>query len=152
VYPVRYAHAARRLTVATSIDLTVDLEPGAAAPLERARFRPDLDSEVAHELARWVVNPEAIVGYARRLGQRVEKTRPGFHPTEAPSLEGSEVDYVIVTSQALEAAWQVFGDSKTQRGVPTVVRTVEWIQAHYRHGSDLQETVRTFIKDAYTKW
>src|SRR5262249_10329117 len=128
VYPVRYAHAARRLSVATSVDLTLDLEPGAAMPLQRARFRPDLDADAARELERRVVNPEAILGYDRRLGQRVEKTRPGFNPTEAPSLEGSEVDYVVVTSQALAPAWQVFADSKTQRGVPTVVRTVEWIQ------------------------
>jgi hypothetical protein len=59
---------------------------------------------------------------------------------------------VIVTTDALAASWQVLADWKTRRGIPTVVRTVEWIQANYRRGSDLQESIRTFVKDAYAKW
>ena len=73
-------------------------------------------------------------------------------PTEAPSLEGSPVDYLVITSQALEANFQVLVDWKTKRGIPAVVRTTEWIEANYRNGSDLQETIRNFIKDAYSKW
>ena len=36
--------------------------------------------------------------------------------------------------------------------MPTVVRTVEFIQANYNYGFDKQDRVRRFIKDAYLQW
>jgi hypothetical protein len=59
---------------------------------------------------------------------------------------------VIITNDSLAAAWQVLADWKTAKGVPTVIRTTEWIEANYRNGSDLPETIRNFIRDAYAKW
>ena len=55
-------------------------------------------------------------------------------------------------SAALAAEFQTLADWKTTKGVPTVIRTTEWIEANYRNGSDQQETIREFIKDAYAKW
>jgi hypothetical protein len=152
VFPVRWEAQTRRLLACERLDLELDLEPGGARPLGRERWRPDLEAQARRALAARVANPEALDGYSRRLGLRVEKPAGGFQPTDAPSLEGSDVDYVIVTTDALAATYQVLADWKTRRGVPTVVRTVEWIEAHYRHGSDVQETIRTFIRDAYAKW
>ncbi len=83
---------------------------------------------------------------------RVEKKPGGFQPTSYPSLEGSAVDYVIVTTDALSAEYQRLADWKTDKGVPTVVRTVEWIKANARNGVDFPETLRNFLKDAYAKW
>ena len=59
---------------------------------------------------------------------------------------------MIITNDSLAAAYQTLEDWKTSKGVPTVIRTTEWIEANYRNGSDLQETIRNFIKDAYSKW
>jgi hypothetical protein len=163
VYPARWDAARRRLVVARRLDIEIDLAPGAALPLAQERDRPAQDAVARRMLADLVVNPDAIAAYDRRAGVRVEtesarpgvrvvRPRPGFHPTEAPSLEGSAVEYVIVTDDVLAPAWQALADWKTRRGVPTVVRTTDWILARYRHGSDLQETIRTFVRDAYAKW
>lgn len=152
VYPVRYEAALGRVWAADGIDLEVDLAPGGRLPIERERFSAAIETAALATLNRLAANPTALLNYDRRIGLLVEPTRGGFHPTEAPSLEGSEVEYLIITSDALAATWQTLADWKTRRGVPTVVRTVEWIQANYRRGSDLQETIRTFVQDAYAKW
>jgi hypothetical protein len=152
VYPVRYDAATGRVLATPRLDLQLDLEPGGGKPVERERYSSDIEADARRTLEHLVANPEQIDAYERRIGLRVEKVPGGFHPSVAPSLEGSPVTYVIVTTDAVASSWQVLADWKTRRGVPTVVRTVEWIQSNYRHGSDLQETIRTFIKDAYAKW
>jgi len=151
VHPVRFVPESGRVLLAERIDLALDLVPDGEIALERERFSAGLEADARRQISRQVANPEALAGYARRIGVRVDD--PGrFAPTDAPSLEGSDVDAVIITSAALAPSWQVLADWKTRRGVPTVVRTVEWIEANYRHGSDVQETIRTFVRDAYAKW
>ena len=151
VHPVRFLPESGRVLLAPEVALTLDLTIQDSTPIERGRWSPEIEADAARQVASLVANPAALQGYERRLGQRVED--PGhFAPSDAPSLEGSDVDMVIVASAALASQWQVLADWKTRRGIPTVVRTVEWIEANYRHGSDVQETIRTFIRDAYTQW
>ena len=75
-----------------------------------------------------------------------------FAPTSVPSLDGSPVDYLVVTSSALAPAFERLAAWKTARGVPAVVRTVDEIAASGVQGSDLAETVRSYIRDAYLYW
>jgi hypothetical protein len=155
VFPLRYAAGAGKLLAARRLEIDIDLTPGGALPLQRERYSAAIEAQARRTLQSFVVNSERIDGYQRRLGQRVDGSTGasgGFRPAEGPSLEGSAVDYVIVTNTALAPSWQVLADWKTRRGVPTVVRTIDWIESHYRRGSDTQETIRTFIKDAYAKW
>lgn len=75
-----------------------------------------------------------------------------FSPTVRPSLDGSPVEMVIITTADQVAEYQRLADFKTRTGLCTVVRTVEWIQANYPHGVDPQETIRNFIRDAVSRW
>jgi hypothetical protein len=152
VYPVRHEATLRRVVVHTGLELEIELESGGALPIERQRYSAAIEARARRTIEQQVVNPEALDAYDRPIGRWVEQTGGGFRPTEAPSLEGSAVDGVIITSEALAPAWQTLADWKTRRGVPTVVRTLEWIEGHYLHGSDLQETIRTFVRDAYLRW
>ncbi|MCK4774304.1 MAG: hypothetical protein KAT30_05945, partial [Candidatus Krumholzibacteria bacterium] len=136
-------------------DLTLELNTKTAENgqevANRIRFREGFHGKVQSQLASMVLNPGQTVGY--HVGQtRVVKKSGGFQPTSFPSLEGSPVDYVIITNDSLMAAYQTLADWKTTKGVPTVIRSTEWVEANYRNGSDLQETIRNFIKDAYAKW
>jgi len=126
-------------------------EEGQLSAVTRERYREGFRDGIAAQIGSMVVNPEAASEY-HFTETRVTKERRGFHPTSYPSLEGSEVDYVIITNDSLAAAYQTLADWKTIKGVPTVIRTTEWIEANYRNGSDLQETMRNFIVDAYAKW
>jgi hypothetical protein len=141
------------LMLLEDLKIEVTTRPLQDAPVvaKRDRFRTGFQDKVRTELASIVVNPSDAFGYD--FGElRVEKKPGGFQPTSFPSLEGSPVDYVIITNDSLAAAYQTLADWKTAKGVPTVIRTTEWIEANYRNGSDLSETIRNFIKDAYAKW
>jgi hypothetical protein len=59
---------------------------------------------------------------------------------------------VIVTNEVLEPYFQELADWKTKKGVPTVIRTVSWIESNYPGGSDTAERIRMFLEDAYTSW
>ncbi|MDH3198135.1 MAG: C25 family cysteine peptidase, partial [Candidatus Krumholzibacteria bacterium] len=140
------------LVLSSEIFLEVSTAPGGTADtLLRERHRAGFRAGLRAELARLVVNAEAIEGYAFDEVV-VAKERGGFRPAPYPSLEGSPVDYVIVTNDSLSSAYQALADFKTAKGVPTVVRTTEWIEANYRNGSDPAETIREFVKAAYAKW
>jgi len=73
-------------------------------------------------------------------------------PRERPSLDGDPVDAVIVTTEAMAAAFQVLADWHTARGTRTAVRTVEWIAGRYPPGRDRGENIRFFLQEAYQLW
>jgi hypothetical protein len=134
------------------LTLAVETGPSARpAPVALERRRPEVRARARAEVASIVLNPEAAGEYA--FGEKeVAAPRGGFQATPFPSLEGSPVDYLIVTPDSLAAAYQVLADFKTKKGVPTVVRTIEWITANAYNGSDPQETIRNFVIEAYAKW
>ena len=149
VYPVRVSGD----DVVAADHVTLRIETAAStrpAPVLLERRSPDVRARALEELSSIVVNPSDAGRYA--FAEVDVPKRRGFQPTAFPSLEGSAVSYVIVTPDSLAATYQVLADFKTAKGVPTVVRTTEWIAANYRNGSDIQETIRTFVKDAYQKW
>jgi uncharacterized repeat protein (TIGR01451 family) len=117
----------------------------------RERYRENFEEKLRAELGGLVVNPEMNDTYMFPQ-VRVPKQKGGFQPTTYPSLEGSPVDYLIITRDSLVSDLQRLADWKTSKGVPTVIRTVEWIEANTKNGVDLQETLRFFVREAYTKW
>ncbi|MCI0452410.1 MAG: C25 family cysteine peptidase, partial [Candidatus Latescibacteria bacterium] len=149
VYPFELRDG--ELFVFDRVDVRVATRAAEAAPVARERYRAGFLEGVRARLEGVVVNPEAIDGYSLG-GVVVPKPRGGFQPTAFPSLEGSPVDYLIITTDALAASFQPLADWKTDKGVPTVIRTIEWIAANARNGSDLPETMRNFIIEAYAKW
>lgn len=76
----------------------------------------------------------------------------GFAPQAMPSLNGSPVEMVVVTTDEQASAWQRLVDWKTKTGMPTVLRTIDEILDTYREGVDSAERLRDFIKDAYSYW
>ncbi|MBK8164903.1 MAG: VCBS repeat-containing protein [bacterium] len=124
----------------------------APAILARERLVPGEAGETRRLLARLVDNPSALPGAARQDGLAVAAAEGGFVPDKTPSLAGSPVTCLIITSAALAPSFQVLADYRTARGMPTVVATREYIVANHRTGSDIQESIRYYIQDAYAKW
>jgi len=151
VFPLRMVSGDLVLTERVTLEVTAGASDGGEAIVVRERYREGFQAGVAWMLEGLVTNPELNAAY--EFGEvRVEKRTGGFAPTSYPSLEGSPVDYLIITTDALAGEYQRLADWKTVKGVPTVVRTAEWIEANTRNGVDLQETLRFFIQDAYAKW
>ena len=115
-----------------------------SVPGERARTERLLRSICA--------NPEALATYARDDGAIVPSAPRTFAPTRVPSIDGSAVSYLIITNDELSAEFQRLADHRTAMGLPAVVRSVEWIRDNYRNGVDIQETMRSFIREAYERW
>ncbi|UCH84649.1 MAG: hypothetical protein JSW50_02850, partial [Candidatus Latescibacterota bacterium] len=142
-----------KLTLFEDIRLDIGTKDGGSDwdPVVRQRHRKNFQDKVARTLSDLVINADVNLGY-HFDEVRVKEKKGGFQPTSYPSLEGSPVDYLIITTDALASEFQRLADWKTEKGVPTVVRTVEFIEANTRNGVDLQETMRFFIQDAYAKW
>lgn len=156
--PFRYNPATRQLEIVTRAELVVTLRPdnrdrsGAFVPLRREPWADDAFGRLANRL---VANPapDDAVGRAGidQLKPLINSGAP-FAPTFRPSVNGTPVEMVIITNETMQAQYQILADWKTRSGIPTVVRTVNWIKANYPNGVDTQETIRFFIRDAAQKW
>ncbi len=151
VFPVRVIDGAFKFS--ESVNVIVETTSGLPAVdvVQRERVTPGFRQDVEAQLQSLVVNPHRTASYSSVAPAR-ESGHGAFAPAAAPSLEGSGVDYLIITNDTLQAAFQPLADWKTAKGVRTVIRTTEWIQANVKNGVDLQETIRNFIIDAYSKW
>ena len=136
-------HADVRLSIETGPARVV---PGFARALRMSAARA---RDVEARLRGLVANDDALATYPSI--PHGEHHGP-FVAAATPSLEGSPVDCIIVVPAALAAPFDALADWKTAKGIPTVVRTVEWIEANYPRGIDRAETIRFFLQDAYTKW
>jgi hypothetical protein len=76
----------------------------------------------------------------------------GFEATSMPSLDGSPVEMILVTTEEQSSVWQDLVDWKTKTGTPTVLRTMEEILENYPNGVDKAERLRKFLQDAYAYW
>jgi hypothetical protein len=142
VAPTRWSPSTGELERVERVRVELVLEADAARPLERERVVPE-----------WERDGVATAGTTRAAaGVSGAGVAAPFMATQIPSLQGSPVEYVIVTSDAMAPAFQVLADWKTASGVPAVVRTLSFIQQQYPKGADDAERIRSFIRDAYTRW
>ncbi len=141
VRPVRWDAASGRLERVERLRVRLTLEPFVDPDVvPRERIVPE-----------WEVDrPFLTPGPSGLAGDR----RPAepFKPTQIPSVLGSPVAYVIVTTDALAAEFQRLADWKTQSGVPAVVRTLSFVRQQYPFGTDDADRIRQFIRDAYGRW
>ena len=136
VRPVRWSASTTKLERLDQVDLDLELEPDPGADVVR----------------RERIVPEWEEGGTAAVESVIPKLAPQpFKPTQLPSVLGSPVAYVIVTTDALAPQFQRLADWKTQSGVPAVVRTLTTIHQEYP-GTDDADRVRRFLRDAYARW
>jgi hypothetical protein len=158
--PVRVRPASGAVEVATSITVRIETAPDLSPDrLVRKRVVAEWEEEFARTSPRAGRGLEALTpswtSTARVESARLPGTQSGggaFAPSVVPSVEGSPVQYLIITNNLMQSQMQRLADWRTRTGVPTVVRTVEFIQANYPYGFDLQDRIRRFIREAYEQW
>ena len=111
----------------------------------------------ADSLDRFALRPERNASMRTAPPQLASQRPTGFAggpfaPTAAPSLDGSPVEYLVLTDAAMRPAFERLVAWKTAKGVPAVVRTLDDVAATGVHGSDLPETIRQYLRDAYLYW
>ncbi len=153
VYPFRYDLESGRLTLDRELELVIETEPESVHAESAARLRAvdGFREGNKRDIESMVQNPEAASTYVFS-DIEVDDTDRGYLPSYLPSMEGSEVSYLIVTNEEMAPVFEELAAWKTRKGVPAVVRTVEWIEQNYRAGADKAESIRNFIQEAYAKW
>ena len=153
LYPFQYDLGSGRLTLDRDLELVVETEPSSRYTEGVARLRAvdGFRERNERDIRSMVHNPETATTYIFS-DIEVDGSDRGYLPSYLPSMEGSEVSYVIITNEAMAPVFERFAKWKTMKGVPAVVRTVEWIQQNYRAGADQAESIRNFIQEAYAEW
>ncbi len=153
VFPIRYDLDSGRLTVDEELTLVVETAPVEGGDIIATRLRhvDGFRNDAEIEVREIVENPFASGAYVFD-DIVVDEGDRGFAPAYQPGLEGSAVKYLIITNNAMESEFQRLADWKTIKGMPAVVRTIEWIEQNYWSGADQGESVRNFIREAYEKW
>ena len=145
LYPVQYVPKSGGISYFDRMDVIVNLVPETAniKSKNKENFR-GLPQDKARVL-NLVTNPEVANAY----------NTPHIVTTSAQSTSivdpADNYDYVIITSNALQSAFQPLADWKNTRGVNATVVTIENIRNNY-DGSDTQDKIRNFIIDAYNNW
>lgn len=135
-----------------NIDFTLQFQDDIDISLKPKRLSTKSYELIKKHLKNMVENPEDVDLYFNIQNIESENnTTESFSITEIPSLVGSNIDYVIITNEALKEQFKQISDWKTKKGLPAVTRTVEWIYDHYP-GCDGAEKIRNFIIDANEKW
>jgi len=152
IYPLTYEPKSGRLTLATDVSVELVFGPGGDDSIPRHRVTRRSDDLYRRVVESLVANPEDVLT-AQGAAEIVDDVGPeGFLPRHTPSLDGSPVEYVIVTDAEFESYFQTLADRKTKKGVPAVVKTIPWIEANYPGGCDTAERIRLFLQDAYSSW
>lgn len=125
VAPLRYQPTTGILELCSQMVVDFNYEPGpvTARTTQQAAL-------IGQGLKSLVVNPADIARFA-----------PATAITDAP-----EVNCVVITAARFASALEPHRIHRTRRGIPTEIRSVEWIERNYP-GADLQERIRNFIRD-----
>jgi hypothetical protein len=141
--------ASGEVRAVTGVRVRLTLEPGGVPAVRRERIVREWED--GSGLGSGVPLRELASVYATAQPGGRGAARP-FVAEQLPSVLGSPVAYLIITSDAMAPAFQQLADWKTQSGLPAVVRTVSFIQQQYPSAADDAERIRLFIRDAYARW
>jgi hypothetical protein len=136
LHPVRYLPTTGELQYATRLSYRLEYAAGATGAVATEHQRAAFGDMVR----TFVVNPGDV-----------SRCAPRVHKASSFALPPGHYEYVVITDSVQDTVYQRLAAWKTAKGVPgTVVRT-SYIYANYT-GTDQQEKIRNFIKDAYATW
>ena len=148
LFPIQYFD--QKLTLYTNITISLRLtltNDLGVQVFRRSRLAQDM---VKRTVTSIVENPEEVDGCGPPIEIEDVPVQP-FYITPNPSLNGSVVDYVIITDDTLKSEFERLVDWRLQQGLISTITTTSAIAGSYT-GRDLPEKIRNYIKDAYAKW
>ena len=157
VYPIQYTPVDGKLAFYNTISFSLQTSSGADGSVSRKRITVKASKLYEKMAQKLVSNPQDVVLENSKFKiQKSKMSKSGlvvepFKITALPSDQGSPVEYLIITSEALKPEFERLAEWKTKKGTTSAVKTVEWINQNYS-GCDGAEKVRNFIKDAYAYW
>ena len=114
LYPLRYHPESGRLVVTNDLQAQLELVSSTDRSAPRHRMTADAAATYRRVVGGLVENPEDIAACAKPGIDVVSGSSPGgFAPRYSPSLEGSLIEYVIITNEEYESYFQQIADWKT---------------------------------------
>ncbi len=138
VYPVQYVPSKKLLIFHSEIEVEIIYKD-----VQRQQL-PFKESAHASFLQQKSVNGmvQNPVSLSRSPVRRIQSVS---------SLPIEDHEYVLITSDALASSFQPLRDWKLKKGLSAKIVTTDWIYANYS-GTDNQERIRDFIRDAHETW
>ena len=165
LYPVEYIPLTRELYLC-DFDFTINYSVSTRQRGSRD-FLTQTQSLYRYELNKRAVrflveNPEAVDNYDTKVRKIVQgrtvvydfsedSSEAGLRSQTVSVIDEQVPEYIIITNNDLKPHFQTLADWKTKKGIFTIIVTTEEINADHL-GSDLQEKIRNYLKDAYSRW
>jgi len=150
VFPFRYNPVKKKLYFISQIEIEITYKDNTREVVKPGRLYSRDFKKMKSTVQNLVVNPIDVELYNTDIQKSEENLNQSIEST--PSENGLAVQYVIITTNALSSSYSNLANWKTKKGVPTEVKTLEWIKSNTPNGIDDAETIRNFIKWAYQKW
>ena len=154
IYPVEY-HPTDREIYLRDINFTINysgsFDSRLSLPFTRQSHRRyELGKQFVQNIVK---NVDDIEGFRNKSVQIVSNagTQYVVDTTRGGSTSAIDTlvpDYIIITNNELKPIFQQLADWKTKKGMPAIIKTIEEIEPDYQ-GSDLQEKIRNYLKEAY---
>lgn len=151
ICPFEYIPSQRKLNFYNQINITINYTVGTIEYQERITERRH---QITKEyVASSVQNPALITSIAKTANTIIDNAidTNKLNIPWKPSAYGDMPDYIIITNETLKPHFQTLATYKTQRGMPTVLVTVEDIYQNYA-GCDNAEKIRNYLKAAHQYW
>ena len=159
IYPVAYISNTKKLYIRNftySIQYQTTAARTSTISLSKQSYHRSLLTQ--QHIQAIVKNPNNVLDFSNKqvavqpeynnfAAENTTKTR--F--TATSNTQTLVPDYIIITNEALKPIFQELADWKTQKGIPALIQTTEYIAENYA-GCDLQEKIRNYLKEAYAAW
>ena len=154
ICPFEYLPLQKKLFRYDQINITINYTIGQVEYQARISERRN---QITKDYVRGMVqNPLAISNNSKTANQIVHSPATSTNSEKLtipwkPSLYGSVPEYIIITNNALKPTFETLARYKTQKGIPTLLVTVEQIYQNFA-GIDNAEKVRNYLKSAHQFW
>ena len=151
ICPFEYIPSDRKLYLFNQVNITINYSIGAIE--YQARITERRHQITKEHVASSVQNPALLTSIAKTANTIVDNAidTNKLNIPWNPSAYGDMPDYIIITNETLKPHFQTLATYKTQRGIPTVLVTVEQIYQNYA-GCDNAEKIRNYLKAAHQYW
>lgn len=165
IYPFVYLPKSRTLFYYPELDYTIEYviqpDPNEIKPLAQSLMRAEQCKEFVASIVKnkedvnyFGSNVQSIWDGSKRKAEQknVSSQQKTVQRVKNVSvLDEIPPDYIIITDNSLKTTFETLADWKTKKGIFTIIKTVEEIGLEYS-GIDLQEKIRKYIIECYTRW
>jgi hypothetical protein len=154
IYPLSYIPLSQTLDLYTNIEFVLQYNTSSENVVRSEKISSYRNSIITNYIKSLISNPDDIdlfLGGAKEIIEN-EITSAPLNLNPMPFSKGSIPDYIIITSAEYNVTeLQDFAQWKTQKGIPTVIVTLEQINQAYT-GVDQAEKIFYYLKDVYNNW